>query len=128
MDVLDGSAGKNYAVIRLIRGFLDFAFLKNFLNALPVLRMNPVKVEFGARRILTRFDVEYSIDFRRDRDCPRCNVMSPATRMAYSLSLKQTFFTAAQIFLHELAFGDVRNRSDQLRAARFALRGTPHDS
>jgi hypothetical protein len=47
MDVLDGSAGKNYAVIRLVRGFLDFAFLKHFPNSLPVFRMNPVKVELG---------------------------------------------------------------------------------
>jgi len=58
VEVLDGSVGKNNTMVYLMIGFLDFAFFKKFLNALPVLTMNPAKVEFSTRRILARFDAE----------------------------------------------------------------------
>src|SRR5882762_8507211 len=60
MEVLDGSIGKNNAIVRLIVCFLDFGSLKEFLNALPVLEMISAKPKFRGRRILIRADAEYS--------------------------------------------------------------------
>src|SRR5271155_4033680 len=71
MDVLDGSVGKNNAVVRFIICFLDFGSLKELLNALLVVGMISAKPKFSGRRILIRVDAEYSRHFRRDYDCPR---------------------------------------------------------
>jgi len=110
MEVLDGTVGKNNAVVCLIIGLLPFASFKHLLNGPSVLRMNPVKPKFSGRHIVIRTAAEDSMDLRRDCDCPRCNIMSPAARMAESLRLKQTFFTAAQLLICFLAFVNIRNQ------------------
>src|ERR1700741_1612063 len=60
MEVLDGSIGKNNAIVRVIVCFLDYGFFKEFLNALLVLDMISAKPKFNGRRILIRLDAEYS--------------------------------------------------------------------
>ncbi len=82
LEVLDGSVGKNNAIVRFIISFLGFPSFKKFLSAFPVLRMNPVKPKSCVRGILIRAAAEDSMDFRRDCDFPRCNIMSPAARVA----------------------------------------------
>src|ERR1700720_4913628 len=64
MEVLDGSIGKNNAIVRFIVCFLDFGFFKEFLNALLVLDMISAKPKFNGRRILIRLDAENSIYLR----------------------------------------------------------------
>src|SRR6267143_4206700 len=82
VEVLDRSVRKNNAVVHLKLGFLDFGSFKKVHNALPVLRMEPTKEEFCVRCVIIRLDVVHPIDFRRDYDCARCNIMSPAARVA----------------------------------------------
>src|SRR3984893_8129862 len=60
MEVLDGSIGKNNAVVCVIVCFLDFGSFKEFLNALLVLEMISAKPKFRGRRILARLHAEYS--------------------------------------------------------------------
>ena len=47
MEVLDGSVGKNNAVVRFIVCFLDFGLFEEFLNAFCVLRMISIKPKFS---------------------------------------------------------------------------------
>jgi hypothetical protein len=82
VEVLDRSVRMNNAGVHLKLGFLDFGSFKKVHNALSVLRMEPTKEEFRVRCVIIRLDVVYPIDFRRDYDCPRCNIMSPAARVA----------------------------------------------
>ena len=64
MEVLDGSAGKNNAVVRLVVCFLDFGSFEKFPNALSVLGVISAKPKFNGRRILIGLDAEYSKDLR----------------------------------------------------------------
>src|ERR1700751_4752525 len=49
-EVLDGSIGKNNAIVRFIVSFLDFGLFEEFLNAFCVLRMISIKPKFIGRR------------------------------------------------------------------------------
>jgi hypothetical protein len=82
MQVLDGTVGENNAVVCLIIGLLAFASFKHLLNGPSILRMKPVKPKFSVRRILIRVATEDLMDFRRDGDHPRYNIMLPAARVA----------------------------------------------
>ncbi len=64
MEVLDGSIGKNNAIVRVIVCFLDSGSFKEFLNALLVLEMTSAKPKFTGGRILIRLDAEYSKHLR----------------------------------------------------------------
>src|SRR5216684_2340487 len=127
VEVLDRSVRKNNAVVHLKLGFLDFSSFKKVHNALPVLRMEPTKEEFRVRCVIVRLHVVHPIDFRRDYDCARCNIMSPAARVAQFLRLKQRFFTAAQLFLRALALGGVHHRSDKLELTRLISFSMSHN-
>src|SRR5258708_20638638 len=127
VEVLDRSLRKNNAVVPLKLGFLEFGSFKKVHNALPVLRMELTKEEFRVRCVIIRLDVVYPIDFRRDYDCPRCNIMSPAASVAQFLRLKQRFFTAAQFFLRALALGGVHYRSNKLELTRLISFSMSHN-
>ena len=68
--MLDGTVGKNDAVIRCIVGFLGCTSFKEFPNALTVLRMNPVEVKFQIGTIFIRLDAINAIAFWRACDFP----------------------------------------------------------
>src|SRR5579863_2112699 len=82
VEVPDRSIRKKNAVVHLKLFFLDFGFFKKVHNALPIFRMEPAKEEFRVRWVIVRTDVMYPVDFRRDCDCPRYDIMPPAARMA----------------------------------------------
>src|SRR3984893_5471181 len=107
MEVLDGSVGKNNAVVRFIVCFLDFALFEEFLNAFCVLRMSSIKPKFSIRLSLIGSHAVYSIHFRRDCDSPRSNVMFQATCVAQSLRFEQLCFTLAQFRFRLLGCGHV---------------------
>src|SRR5258708_1118488 len=81
-EVLDGSAGKNNAVVCPIIGLLNFGSFNKFPNDLPILRMNPINPQFTIQAILTRAAAEDSVGFGRDCDSARCNIKLPAARVA----------------------------------------------
>src|ERR1700678_4115705 len=116
MEVLDGSIGKNNAVVRVIVCFLDCGFLKELPNALLILGMISAKPKFRPRCILIRIYAEYSVDLRRHDNGPTCCIKFPAADMAQSLRFEKRFFAATQLCLGTLALRDVLGqRHNELR-------------
>src|ERR1700722_12112830 len=69
--------------------------------------MTSAEPKSNARTILIGLDSEYSVDLRRDDDCPRGNIVSPTACAAYSLRLMQITFAPSQLGLGAFAIFNV---------------------
>src|SRR5580698_4743905 len=106
MEMLDGSIGKNNAVLRVIVSFLDCRSFKELPNALLILGVISTQPKFKPRCILIRTYSEYSMDLRRHDDCPTGSIEFPAADMAQSLRFEERFFAATQLCLGAFALRD----------------------
>jgi hypothetical protein len=122
MEVLDGSIGKNNAVVRVIVCFLDCGSFKELPNALLILGMISAKPKFRPRCILIRIYAEYSVDLRRHYNGPTCNIEFPAADMAQPLRFEKRFFAATQLCLGAFALCDVFGQGHN--ESRLSLPGT----
>src|ERR1700735_983198 len=120
MEVLDGSIGKNNAVVRVIVCFLACGSFKELPNALLILGMISAKPKFNPRCILIRKYAEYSADLRRHNNGPTCNIEFPAADMAQSLRFEKRFFAATQLCLGTFALRDVLGQRH--KELRYSLR------
>src|ERR1700733_3092595 len=120
MEVLDGSIGKNNAVLCVIVCFLGSGSFKELPNALLILGMISAQPKFKSRCILIRRYAEYSVYLRRHDNGPTGSIEFPAPDMAQSLRFEKRFFAATQLCLGTFALRDVLGQRH--KELRYSLR------
>src|SRR5207249_2061575 len=97
VQILDRAVAKNDAIVGYIIGLLRLRTLVGLPDHRPIVRMDSVVKGFDPRQAVIGWKASYSKHFRRNRQGPRQEIVSPTTGVAQSLSFKQIGFTAAQL-------------------------------
>src|SRR5258708_24967097 len=122
VDVFDRAVGKKDPEFYIVMGFFKDRSLDCPLPLGSICRMDPLETLFPNRHALCRIEPINPVPFLGQVNCvPSRYLPDPTARMSDPLRFRQVTLASPQRFSRPLAFGDICNRSHELKATVLVL-------